>query len=236
MPERRGCILRPPCRRGTRPRRAAGRAGRRGARVRHGASTSRRRRRRSATHGPNSLSFRGAKRRGIPDILGAPGLQRGLTCLRWRCCRRRCGDSGTPCRRGPRRVRWACRTGWCCCSGSHMNRPGPGSEISRSRAPARSDAGQMAPAVAAGRWDISAPGPGAPRAWSRGAAVGTATARAFARDRMAEPRAVAMQAPSLAPTHTHTHTHTRRAPRCGRHRAPARLRASPVDGPRATYH
>ena len=64
-----------------------------------------------------------------------------------------------------------------------MNRPAPGSEISRSRA--------LVP-VPQPRWRLRwrrvagifhQPGAGAPRAWSRGAAVGTATARAFARHR-----------------------------------------------------
>ena len=62
---------------------------------------------------------------------------------------------GSPCRRGPRRVQWACRAAWCCFTGSHRNRPAPGSEISRSRALVRAGAGSVAPAVAEGRWDIS---------------------------------------------------------------------------------
>ena len=82
-------------------------------------------------------------------------------------------------------MRRGCRTAWCCCFGSHMNRPGPGSEISRSRALVRAGAGSVAPAGGKGRWDISSTCP-------------RSAARLVAR-------------------------------RCGGHRAPARLRASPAD-------
>ena len=150
---------------------------------------SRRRRRRSAARFPNRQSSRRSRRgsggdRGIPSIQGAPGREHRLTWLRWKRCRRRRSASGAALPARTAKGAGGVQGGVVLLLWVTHESAEPGSEISRSRALVRAGGGSVAPPAAEGRWDISAPGSGAPRAWSRGAAVGTATARAFARHRL----------------------------------------------------